>query len=96
MAAQFILIDCATPYISPPCVQDYLPEDHLAYFVVDFVDQLALYLLSAVYVGKGKRPYHPAMLFNLVVLWLGDWRVFQPQARENDIRFDGLQIHLRQ
>jgi len=66
MAAQFILIDRDTPYILPPYVQDYLPEDHMARFVVDIVDQLDLRTLSAVYAGKGKRPYHPAMLLALL------------------------------
>jgi transposase len=66
MATQFILIDRDTPYILPPCVQDYLPEDHLARFVVELVDQLDLRTLSAVYAGKGKRPYHPAMLLALL------------------------------
>ena len=69
MATQFILIDRDTPYILPPCVQDYLPEDHLARFVVDIVDQLDLRSLSAVYAGKGKSPYHPAML--LAILFYG-------------------------
>jgi transposase len=59
---QFILIDRDTPYILPPCVQDYLPENHMARFVVDMVDQLDLRVLSAAYAGKGKSPYHPAML----------------------------------
>ena len=66
MAVQFILIDRDTPYILPPCVQDYLPEDHLARFIVDMVDQLDLRALSAVYAGKGKAPYHPAMLLALL------------------------------
>lgn len=66
MATQFILIDRDTPYILPPCVQDYLPEEHMARFVVDIVDQLDLRALSAVYAGKGKRPYHPAMLLALL------------------------------
>ncbi|MDP1774067.1 MAG: IS1182 family transposase [Methylobacter sp.] len=66
MATQFILIDRDTPYILPPCVQDYLPEEHMARFVVEIVDQLDLGTLSAVYAGKGKRPYHPAMLLALL------------------------------
>lgn len=66
MATQFILIDRDTPYILPPCVQDYLPEDHMARFVVEIVDQLDLRALSAVYAGKGKSPYHPAMLLALL------------------------------
>lgn len=66
MATQFILIDRDTPYILPPCVQDYLPEEHMARFVVEIVDQLDLRALSAVYAGKGKHSYHPAMLLALL------------------------------
>ena len=42
MAVEFIPIDRDTPYIFPPSVQDYLPDDHLARFVVDIVEQLDL------------------------------------------------------
>ena len=66
MAVEFIPIDRDTPYIFPPCVQDYLPEHHLARFVVDIVDQLDLSHLSAVYTGRGSKPFHPAMLVSLL------------------------------
>jgi len=66
MATQFILIDRDTSYLLPPCVQDYLPEDHMARFIVELVDQLDLRTLSTSYAGKGKRPYHPAMLIALL------------------------------
>ena len=66
MAVEFIPIDRDTPYIFPPSVQDYLAEDHLARFVVDIVDQLDLSHLSAVYTGRGSKPFHPAMLVSLL------------------------------
>ena len=66
MAVEFIPIDRDTPYMFPPCVQDYLPDDHLARFVVDIVDQLDLNHLSAVYTGRGSKPFHPAMLVSLL------------------------------
>lgn len=66
MATQFIPLDRDTPYLLPASVQDYLPEDHLARFVVDIVEQLDLRQLSAVYAGKGSRPYHPAMMLALL------------------------------
>jgi transposase len=66
MSVEFIPIDRNTPYLLPPSVQDYLPEDHLARFVVDIVDQLDVSRLSAVYAGKGSRPYHPAMMLALL------------------------------
>ncbi len=66
MATNFILIDRESPYIFPPSVQDYLPEDHLARFVVEIVEQLDLRKFATSYQGKGKRPYHPAMVLSLL------------------------------
>ena len=66
MAVEFVPIDRDTPYLFPPSVQDYLPDDHLARFVVDIVDQLDLNHLSAVYTGRGSKPFHPAMLVSLL------------------------------
>ena len=66
MATEFIPIDRDTPYLFPPSVQDYLPEDHLARFVIDIVESLDLSHLSAAYSGRGSRPYHPAMLVALL------------------------------
>jgi len=66
MAVEFITIDRDTPYLFPPSVQDYLPEDHLARFVAEMVDQLDMSALLGVYAGKGKKPYHPALLVALL------------------------------
>jgi transposase len=40
--------------------------DHLARFVEEIVDQLDMGDLQSVYAGKGKKPYHPAMLVALL------------------------------
>jgi transposase len=53
----------------PPSLQDWLPEDHLVYFVSDVVDQLNL---SAIYgwYGEEKRgqpPYDPLLMTKLLV-----------------------------
>ena len=34
--------DRATPYLLPPSVEEWLPQDHLARFVVEVVDALDL------------------------------------------------------
>ena len=60
-------IDRATPFLLPPSVEDWLPEDHLARFVVDIVDQLDLSALSRQYRGTGSDPYHPAVMLGLLV-----------------------------
>lgn len=66
MAVTFVPIDRDTPYLFPPSVQDYVPEDHLARFVVEIVEQLDLSRLALTYSGRGSRPYHPAMMLALL------------------------------
>jgi transposase len=66
MAVNFVTVDRETPDMFPATVQEYLPEDHLARFVVEIVDRLDLRQLVAAYAGTGSRPYHPAMLVALL------------------------------
>lgn len=53
----------------PPSLRDWLPDDHLAFFVSDLVDALDLSAITAVYnlEERGQPPYHPAMMTKLLV-----------------------------
>jgi transposase len=53
----------------PPSLRDWLPEDHLAYFVSDLIDQLDLSAITTVYEDedRGYPPYHPVMLTKVLV-----------------------------
>lgn len=53
----------------PPSLRDWLPEDHLAFFVSDLIDQLDLSVITAVYEEeeRGYPPYHPVMLTKVLV-----------------------------
>jgi transposase len=62
MAVKFKPMDRETAYMLPPSIQDYLPETHLARFVVEIVDQLDLGPIVRSYRGRGKEAYHPALL----------------------------------
>jgi transposase len=66
MSIDFIRADRDTPFLFPPSVQEWLPSDHLARFVVDIVGQLNLSSLRGVYAGKGSKPYDPALLLSLL------------------------------
>ena len=66
MSARFHPLDRDTPYLLPPSLQDWLPEGHLARFVVEMVDALDLSELEGGYEGRGKTAYHPAMLVALL------------------------------
>ena len=65
--SNFRPIERATPFLLPPSVDDWLPKDHLARFVVDIVDQLDLSPLTKQYRGAGSAAYHPAVMLSLLV-----------------------------
>jgi transposase len=65
--SRFRSIDRASDYLLPPSVQDWLPESHLARYVVDVVEGLDLSELERVYAGRGSDAYHPAMLLSLLI-----------------------------
>jgi transposase len=53
----------------PPSPQDWLPEDHLAYFLSDLVEALNLTPILATYGGvpRGTAPYHPQLLVKVLL-----------------------------
>jgi transposase len=53
-------------FLMPPSVQDWLPKEHLARFVVEIVEQLDLRPLRESYAGRGSAAYHPEMLVALL------------------------------
>src|SRR5882672_1812283 len=65
--SRFVPIDRQTGYLLPPSVEDWLPEDHLARFVVEVVAQMDLSELSRAYAGRGMAAHHPEVLLGLLV-----------------------------
>jgi transposase len=65
--SRFIAVDRETAYLLPPSVDEWLPQSHLARFVVEVIDQLDLSELTRQYAGRGSDAYHPAMLLGLLV-----------------------------
>lgn len=63
----FHAIDRDTAYLLPPSVQEWLPDAHLARYVVDVVEGLDLSELERAYAGRGSDAYHPATLLSLLI-----------------------------
>ena len=63
----FRTIDRQTGYLLPPSVDEWLPEKHLARFIVEVIDGLDLGRMSGAYRGSGSASYHPRMLLGLLV-----------------------------
>jgi transposase len=56
-------------FLLPPSLKDWIPTDHLAYFVSDLVDLLDLSQISSVYEkeARGYPPYNPRMMVKVLV-----------------------------
>src|SRR4029077_1680621 len=59
--------DRLTSYLLPPSVDEWLPERHLARFVVEAIENLDLTTMIKSYRGTGSASYHPAPLLGLLV-----------------------------
>jgi len=68
MSSKFKIPDRKTPFIFPPSMEDWLPEEHLAHFVVDIVSRLDLSDLRSSYSEqmRGQKAYDPGMMVSLI------------------------------
>ena len=65
--SNFRHVDRATGFLLPASVDEWLPERHLARFVVEVIDQLDLSSMVKSYRGSGSASYHPSLLLGLLV-----------------------------
>jgi transposase len=79
--SNFRPINRDTGFLLPPSVDEWLPQRHLARFVVEVIDGLDLSELEKVYRGSGSASYHPAMLLGLLVYGYAT-KVFSSRALE--------------
>ena len=66
MSDTFRPVDRDTLFLLPPSMDDWLPEGHLARFVVEIVGQLDLTTIKSSYTGRGSKAHHPEMLLALL------------------------------
>jgi len=65
--SNFRLIDRDTGFLMPPSVDEWLPQRHLARFVVEVVEGLDLRAMTGSYRGSGEASYHPQLLLGLII-----------------------------
>ena len=72
-------------FLLPPSPLDWLPQDHLAHFILDVVDELDLSAIVGKYEReeRGYPPYHPKMM---VALLLYAYSVGAPSSRKIEKR----------
>ena len=69
MGQRFVSADRDQEWLLPPSMRDWLPSGHLAWFVIELVDELDLREFTAVYRqdGQGRPPFDPAVMVALLV-----------------------------
>src|SRR6202008_3407479 len=65
--SNFREVDRETGFLLPPSVDEWLPRQHLARFVVEVVESLDLRAMTGDYRGSGSASYHPALLLGILV-----------------------------
>jgi transposase len=65
--SRFIPVSRQQQYLLPPSIDEWLPENHLARFIAEVIDQLDLSQLTRRYTGRGSAAHHPSVLLALLV-----------------------------
>jgi transposase len=65
--SNFRNFDRQTGFLLPPSVDEWLPQKHLARFVVEVIDGLDVSAMSNSYRGSGSASYHPKLLLGVLV-----------------------------
>lgn len=66
----FRTCDLDQPFLLPPSLQDWLPENHLARFIAELMNVLDLSRIYGFYGrrdGRGKAAYHPVMMVRVLL-----------------------------
>src|ERR671934_742107 len=100
MGQRFIACDREQSFLMPPDVRAWLPERHLAWFVIDAVGEMELESFYAAYRidGRSRPPYDPAMMVALLLYayarGIRSSRVIE-RACEEDVAFRVLAAQQR-
>ena len=64
--SNFRLINRDMDFLMPPSVDEWLPQRHLARFVVEVIEGLDLRAMTGSYRGSGEASYHPGCCWALL------------------------------
>src|SRR5918999_4738221 len=100
MGQRFVACDREQSFLMPPDVREWLPSRHLAWFVIDAVEEMDLEAFYAAYRvdGRCRPPYDPAMMVALLLYayarGIRSSRVIE-RACEEDVAFRVLAANQR-
>src|SRR3954465_8523917 len=100
MGQRFVACDREQSFLMPPDVREWLPANHLAWFVIDAVDEMNLDVFYAAYRldGRARPAYDPAMMVALLLYAyaraIRSWGEIE-RACEEDVAFRVLAAQLQ-
>ncbi len=79
--SKFVQADRDQPFLLPPDLRDWLPEDDLAHFVLEAVERVPLERFKINTRGTGSAQYHPQMMLSLLIYCYAN-RIFSSRRIE--------------
>ena len=65
--SNFVQADRTQPFLLPPDLRDWLPENDLAHFVLEAVERVPMERFKVNVRGTGSAQYHPQMMLALLI-----------------------------
>ena len=95
---KFVEWDRTQPYLLPPDVREWVPEDDLAHFVVEAVERVGLGAFRVNERGTGSAQYHPRMMLALLIYCyangiFGSRRIERATYRDIGVRYLTANAH---
>jgi len=96
--SKFVQADRDQPFLLPPDLRDWLPEDDLAHFVLEAVERVPLNRFKVNERGTGSAQYHPHMMLALLIYCyangiFGSRRIERASYRDIGVRFVTANCH---
>src|SRR5690606_26112204 len=95
---RFVASDRSQPFLLPPDLRDWIPEDDLAHLVVEAVDRLGMSAFKVNVRGSGSEQYNPRMMLALLIYCyangiFGSRRIERATYRDVGVRFVAANKH---
>ena len=95
---KFLQRDRSQPFLLPPDMRDWLPEDDLAHFVVEAVERVPMGRFRVNERGTGSAQYHPRTMLALLIYCyangiFGSRRIERATYRDIGVRYVAANCH---
>jgi transposase len=86
------------PFLLPPDLRDWIPEDDLAHFVIEAVERVGMGAFKVNHRGTGSAQYHPRMMLALLIYCYANGifssrRIERATYRDIGVRFVAANVH---